>query len=257
MWHIVGATSQLARLFIASIPEGRPYITYGRGEGSDCILDLSDPGTFVSLHAEKGDRVAIFAAISSPDMCTNHYEDAYRVNVTGTEALIRRCLDAGARVLFYSSDTVIGGTGKEPADEDAEPHPFGRYAEMKRQVEKDFGNEPGFKVIRLSYVYTGNDKFSRYLDSCSAEGKPAEVFDTLYRNTVYIGDVIDATIAILEGFDDIPFGRIHLSGPELLSRRDMAICYRDAVDPGLEIRTIPAPEGFFESRPPVISTTSL
>ena len=257
MWHIIGSTSQLAKLFIETIPPRQPFETYCRDGSGDHIIDMTDPDSFKNLIISDGDRVIIFAAISSPDICTNHYDEAYAVNVRGTSELIRYSLERGARILFYSSDTVIGNTKKEPVDEHYKPQPVGIYATMKRMIEKEFENEPHFKTIRLSYVYTGKDNYSSYLNSCVSNKKTAEVFDSFYRNVVYYKDVMDASVAVLLNYDDIQTSIIHLSGPELLSRLDIAACYKEVINNELSIKTVEPPVDFFVSRPPVISTTSL
>ena len=49
-------------------------------------------------------------------------------------------------------------------DEDVIPvKPIGEYASMKLAVENYFRNEPNLKVFRLSYVFSWEDKFMRYL----------------------------------------------------------------------------------------------
>ena len=131
---------------------------------------------------EENDFVVFLAAISSPDVCEKQYDFARAINVTGTAEFIENCIARGANVLFFSSDVVNGGTLPCSVDETYVGTPIGKYGEMKREIEQRFNGNPHFKVFRLSYVYSRQDKFSRYLDDCAAKGVCAEVFDALYRS---------------------------------------------------------------------------
>lgn len=255
MWHLIGSNGFIAtRLQQRKIPQ--PYLRYARGLNNyDVELDLTKPDQWDISKIHKGDFVVFLAANSSPDFCSEQPEKARMVNVNGTGQLIGKCLDLGAQVLFFSSDTVIGATDS-PCDETAEPHPFGAYAAMKREVELQFCREPGFKVFRLSYVFSREDKFFKYLASCLKIREKADVFDALYRNVIYIEDVIDAIIRLSETFDQWENSVFHLSGPELLSRKDMAEIFRTVVDNALDYSVRVPGQEFFAARPNRIETTS-
>ncbi len=57
------------------------------------------------------------------------------MNVTGTSNFIQSVIDRGARVVFFSRDTVYGER-EDAFDESAVCNPAGEYAEMKREVEQ-------------------------------------------------------------------------------------------------------------------------
>ena len=99
------------------------------------------------------------ASISAPDICAREHERAWSVNVTGTSEFISRTIERGGRVIFFSSDTVYGEC-EDPFDESALCKPAGEYAEMKHKVERRFIENPSFKSIRLSYVFSREDKFT-------------------------------------------------------------------------------------------------
>jgi len=48
------------------------------------------------------------AAISSPDVCEQHKERAWEVNVTGTQNILDAALLLGCRVVYVSTDPVFG-----------------------------------------------------------------------------------------------------------------------------------------------------
>ena len=97
----------------------------------------------------------------------------------------------------------------------------------------------------------------KYLRKCVDDDEEADVFQALYRNVVYLGDVLEAVVALGKNFDAWSNPIFHLSGPELLCRADMAECFRKTITPSLRYTTRMPAGGFFEARPNVIETYSL
>lgn len=205
---------------------------------------------------EEYNNIIFLAAISSPDICTNDYGYAYSINVTGTSRFMERCLSKGAKVLFISSDTVYGGK-QVPVDEETIPDSLDSYAFMKRKVENLFETDINFYVARLSYVISRDDKYLKYLSNCSADGVVAEIYHPLYRNCIWLNDVIISILEIFTKWDSLTKPCINLVGPELLSRLDIANLYKEVVAPDLSIKVVKPNEEFFKSRPEIISVKSL
>ncbi|MEZ7196969.1 NAD-dependent epimerase/dehydratase family protein [Pseudodesulfovibrio karagichevae] len=220
-----------------------------------CVpFDLRRMADFDFSRIGGGDVVAHAAAISSPDYCAEHPDRARSVNVDGTIAFIEGCRRRGARVLFFSTDLVLGsGRG---LDEDSPYRPVGEYAAMKQEVENYFASDEGVKVLRLSYVVSVRDKYIRYLAACAGRGEVAEVFDPLCRSAVALRDVCRAVEEIAGRWGELDWRSVNLCGPQLLSRRDLAEIFKRTVDPGLEYTVVHPGEDFFLSRPEVVELTS-
>lgn len=219
-------------------------------------LDLSVPEDFPYTHIKVGDVVLITAAVSSPDMCRDRHDLAYAINVVGTIRFVERCLKQGARVVFFSSDTVYG-PGDMERDETAVCHPAGEYACMKREVESHFADHSAFKVLRLSYVFSREDKFTAYLTACARDHKVAEIFHPMLRRAVYLGDLLDLLKLICMNWENVIDVVINVCGPELLSRVNMANLYREIVSPDLQFKVVEPPPEFFIARPRVINMSDL
>jgi dTDP-4-dehydrorhamnose reductase len=217
------------------------------------ILDLTNINPGVYNRIVDGDFVVFFAAVSSPDICQNHYESAYELNVIGTREFIQNCIKRNARVLFFSSDAVLGTAS---GDEDVQPAPIGNYAAMKREIECIFHEEQNVKIFRLSYVFSQKDKFTRYLHECLVNGTVADVYDALYRDVVYIEDLIDAIISLSKSFDHWENQIFHICGEDLLSRKDLAELYRKETGDALRFVTSVPDCAFFEARPNIIEMKS-
>ncbi|HIJ96527.1 MAG TPA: sugar nucleotide-binding protein [Desulfuromonadales bacterium] len=218
-------------------------------------LDLSAPETFSYSHINAGDIVLMTAALSSPDICRDQYDVAYEINVVGTGHFIERCLALGARVIFFSSDTVYG-PGNAECSETENCKPAGEYGLMKNEVETRFKDHLSLKVLRLSYVMSSEDKFMRYLSACVSDCKEAEIFHPMFRRAVYLGDLIDLITILCTSWDMTGYRIINVCGPELVSRVDMATMYRDIVSPGLHFTVVRPSDDFFMARPQVINMSN-
>ena len=224
--------------------------------GNDLLpLRLDVPSEFDYGMIRPGDVVMLTAAISAPDICAREHDRAWAVNVTGTSIFIQSVIDCGARVVFFSSDTVYGE--REVAfDETAACNPAGEYAEMKREVEQRFSGNASFKAIRLSYVFSREDKFSRYMAGCAEHNEEADLFHPFFRAIVHRDDVVEGSLALAARWNEVPEQVINFGGPQVLSRIDFAECLREAHLHNLRFKVTEPGADFFKNRPRVIAMTS-
>jgi nucleoside-diphosphate-sugar epimerase len=199
--------------------------------------------------------VFLTAAISAPDVCARENGRAWAVNVTGTSEFIDKVMSRGGRVVFFSSDTVYGER-RDAFDETAKSNPAGGYAEMKAEVEKRFFGNSLFKSIRLSYVFSREDKFTKYLSGCAERGEEAELFHPFYRAIVHRNDVVEGALTLAQRWDEFPQQVINFGGPEVLSRIDFAECLQRNALPSLRFLVTEPGDEFFKNRPRVIAMSS-
>jgi len=203
----------------------------------------------------RSDTVVLLAGISSPDDCNKNYQYSFNINVIGTIQFIKSCLKNGARVLFFSSDTIYGKSSRKN-DEDFFPvNPVGEYANMKLTIEKYFRNELNFKAFRLSYVFSWNDKFMKYLRECHKSGNTAEIYDPLIRKAIYIEDLITCVFNIHSRWEEFNNPCFNICGPEYLSRLEIANLFHHRVGP-LNLKLIRPGIEFFRARPQKINFSS-
>lgn len=218
-------------------------------------LRLERPDDFDYGLIQPTDIVLLSAAISAPDICAREHARAWAVNVSGTSEFITQVISRGARVVFFSSDTVYGERS-DTFDETAASQPAGEYAEMKSEVEKRFLGNPLFKSIRLSYVFSREDKFTKYLSGCAERGEEAELFHPFYRAIVHRDDVVEGALALAKRWEEFPQQVINFGGPEVLSRIDFAECLKSAALPKLRYRVTAPGDDFFKNRPRIIAMSS-
>jgi nucleoside-diphosphate-sugar epimerase len=253
---IVGAKGYVgSALFASAVKLCSAVGTSSSGGNGYLPLRLDAPAEYDYGKIRPGDVVFLTAAISAPDICAREHERAWAVNVTGTSAFISNVIEQGARVIFFSSDTVYGER-EQPFDELAPCNPAGEYAVMKREVAQRFAGNSGFKALRLSYVFSLEDKFTRYLIGCAQKNEEAELFHPFCRAIVHRDDVVAGALALAQRWDEMPEQIINFGGPQVLSRVEFAECLREVHLHNLQFRVTQPDEAFFHNRPRVIAMTS-
>lgn len=228
-------------------------IKVGRASG-DIKFDLTrDDPEALSLVCKPGDLFIHLAAESSPDKCTALEGEAFDINVTKTNSLIRVLTSAGVRVLFASSDAVFGQT-KGPALDDDILKPCGIYGRMKQLVEIEVERNALVKIARFSYIVGRGDKFSAMLADAECTGKTVDIFSGFQRNIIHISDVIIAIKSLIDTWDDCEFSKVNFSGPSLVDRAELVEVMAAKVFPHLKYRITEAPAGFWDSRARVTET---
>lgn len=218
-------------------------------------LDLTNPKIFDYSALDEQTTIVFLAAVSSPDECNNNYNEAYNINVVGTIYFIKEAIKRGTKVLFFSSDVIYGNT-TELVNENSKTNPFGNYAKMKDEVEKTFENEKNFKVFRLSYVLSSEDKYLKYLKSCIDKNEVAEVFHPFDRKVVYIEDLLLAIENLIEQWNRFDNQKFNICGIETISRKDIANFYNEAVGNKLKYSITEPNEKFWQARPKDINMSS-
>ncbi len=253
---VVGATGYIGKLLLNKAEaRGGAFGASSIGANGLLPLRLDAPADFDYELILLGDVVLLTAALSRPDICANEHDYAWAVNVTGTSEFVTNVMARGGRVVFFSSDTVYGECG-DTVDEASEINPAGEYAEMKHEVEKRFLGNPLFKSIRLSYVFSQEDKFTKYLIGCEERGEEADLFHPFYRAIIHRNDVVEGALALAERWDEFPQQVINFGGPKVLSRIDFAECLKSAGTPNLRFQVTEPEEAFFKNRPKIIAMTS-
>lgn len=253
---IIGASSYIGNKIISSAKSEWDVIgTSTRGSDITLKFDLTQPEDFDYSRVKPNDTLILCAGISSPDLCSLDKEFAYRVNVIGTRALITKIIGKGAKVIFFSTDAVYG-ENSEIFTEASICNPFSEYATMKHAIELDFLNNCNFKSIRLSYVFSAEDKFTKYLRTCSKNNVEAEVFHPFYRNIIHVDDVVTAVVQLSRDWDRYPQSIFNFGGPDLVSRIEIATTLQKIALPQLLYKVVQPGKDFFQRRPSCISIKS-
>ena len=206
---------------------------------------------FDSLNHE--DVIAFCAAISEPTVCANNPELARKVNVSKTIEFIERSIEKGAKVIFLSSDAVYGNI-EHQFDEQWKKDPIGIYGKMKSEVEEYFRGNPNLKVLRSSFNFFKEDRFTSHLQKCAMNGEVAEVFSPFERSVIHRDDTVDAILSLSRNWEGPQY--INCGGPQTICRSEFAQILKEEVFPNLEIEIVKPPEKFYRDRPETVSMIS-
>tara|TARA_B100001059_G_C17805513_1_gene568880 strand:- start:551 stop:1363 length:813 start_codon:yes stop_codon:yes gene_type:complete len=237
---IVGSTGYIGKRFFEFLTQnGENPISCSRTK-SDISFDL-DGDDFSELEESlnDGDFVYFFAGISSPDYCEKFPEHSKKINLTNTISVIDKILAKNCKVLFASTDAVYSNSAIE-VHEKSKQSPIGNYGFYKSEVEKNFIKDANFFIARFSYVF-GSDKFSNFLSSNRSENK--DIFNGFKRRAVSIDDV-------LLGLNNYNWNlkALNFSGPDLISRMEIARMYKKYMLHDLSLVLKEPPESFWKCR---------
>lgn len=254
---VVGAAGYIGGPIAAAVPDALRVFHAGAGQcPADAVaLSLEAPSGFDYARIKAGDVVLLTSGISSPDRCAKDPDHARAVNVTGTGEFISRLLDRSASVIFFSTDAVYGEQ-PEPFDESQSCRPLGVYAELKHEVEQLFLGTPGFKTIRLSFVFSRADSFTTYLTRTAAADEEVSLYSPFRRAVIHRDDVVMGAVALAHNVGSVPGGVVNFGGPVVLDRPEFASVLRATALPGLRWTTVAPPPNFFANRARSICMTS-
>jgi len=175
-------------------------------------MDITDPESVRSLMtAELPDKVLHCAAISDTWYTENHPEEAYNVNVRGTENVAIACKACHAKLVYMSSDQVYNGNTETFAlPENIMLHPENHYGRQKLETEQRVAKVfPEAVGLRLTWMYDLPD--SQYklnqnilvnLKNADNTGKPLRIAVREKRGMTWVWQVIER----LEQCFEIPGG---------------------------------------------------
>lgn len=234
---VVGAGGQVGGALLRHLDE-RGVGTWRRPPAGGHALDLEEVAAQPDLAAAAvdgagADVVCIAAGMTHVDGCESEPDRAARINRDGPAALARAARASGASTVHFSTEYVFDGEAG-PYGEDDEPRPLSVYGQTKLEGERAvLAADPGALVIRTTVVY-GPESHGRntayQLAARLRAHEPVNVpFDQVTTPT-YNPDLAGATVALVEAGVG---GVVHVAGPELLPRSELA--RRLAAAMGLEV----------------------
>lgn len=210
-------------------------------------LDLdSDDSLEAAFRAAWPEVVVHTAAVSDLRECEVDPERAQRRNTAATVKLARLCQVFGARLLFFSTDQVFDGAGGPYGEADL-PQPIHTYGRTKLEAEEELLRcLPAATVMRVALVYgsspSGDRSASEKVVRDFRSGVRPRLFTDELRTPVLADDVADAVLQLLE---ERNAARIHVAGPEPITRYDFGVAVARAFgfDPGsIDAATLAATE---------------
>ncbi len=154
--------------------------------------------------------------------CETHEADAYAINVTTVENIIK-AFGSDVTHIYISSDYVFDGTRGNYTELD-EPAPFTAYGRQKLAAEKLFLQCAAKSfIVRLSALFDKNGTFCKFLRGKLQNNEPVECYDDVFYSPTYHKNFVHF-LEVLLTHEDFSTGIFHCGG-ERISRYNFALMY--------------------------------
>lgn len=171
------------------------------------------------------DVVINCSALSVPDYCEQHREEAYAINVAAVENLAHCCEQQGSRFIHLSTDFVFDGKSDRLYTEEDMPAPLNYYGLTKYQGEQAVArNCRNYAVARVVVVYGKalpgqHGNILQLVKNRLEAGQEIRVVSDQYRTPTWVADIADGVEKLVYSGNS---GIYHICGGEYLSIAEMA-----------------------------------
>jgi dTDP-4-dehydrorhamnose reductase len=187
------------------------------GHGDLAVEDLS--AVLEPLVRARPDVIVHAAAMTSVDGCELDPRKAFMVNALGTRNVALAAAQAGAVLVYVSTDYVFDGEKGEAYHEFDAPNPLSVYGESKLAGERQAEHlAPDHLVVRTSWVFGGGKDYLSTALARLAGGEVVPAIVDLVGTPTYVGHLAERLLpAVLSGHR----GVLHLGGPEITTWYDV------------------------------------
>lgn len=198
--------------------------------------DINDHAAIAQLMGEIRPEVVINgSALSVPDYCELHHEEAYAANVSAVENIARCCESLGSRFIHLSTDFVFDGDKGSLYTEEDTPAPVNYYGISKYQGEQVVAaNCSSYANVRVVVVYGKafpgqHGNILQLVKNRLQAGQEIRVVSDQFRTPTWVNDIADGVEKLMHVSQS---GTYHICGGECLSIAEIA--YRVADYFGLD-----------------------
>ena len=195
------------------------------GAGAFYQADIRDSSRIEDIVAQVRPRAIVHtAAMTSVDGCELQPEEAWGINVAGTENVARAAQGVPTRLIFLSTDYVFSGD-RGPYVEGDDPQPLSVYGRTKLEAERLVAELcPDHCIARTSVLYgcvpgTRPNFVTWLLEELRGDKAVTAVTDQVSSPTL-VDNLAKMVLAMVAGD---AHGVYHAVGAEWLSRYDFAL----------------------------------
>ena len=192
--------------------------------------DIRDEAAVKQLFKEvQPDVIINCSALSVPDYCETHHEEAWLTNVTAVEQLAHLCESYKSRFIHLSTDFVFDGKIDEKSGqlytEESLPAPVNYYGFTKWKGEEKVAETcSSYAIVRVAIVYGRalpgqHDNIVQLVMNRLKTGQEIRVVSDQWRTPTYVGDVSDGVQRLIAHPTN---GIFHICGVECMSIAEIA-----------------------------------
>ena len=185
-------------------------------------LDITDAAAVGKAIISARPEIVIHAAAWTDTAgCERDPSRALLVNGQGTRNIAEVCREAGAALLYVSSNEVFDGEKGAPYDEDDAPNPINAYGRSKLAGEVAVHETLGqHYIVRTSWVYgPGRVSFPEKILSAAAEQQKIRAVTDEIASPTWTNNLAEAITLLIQTNE---FGVYHLAGEGECSRKEWA-----------------------------------
>ncbi len=214
--------------------------------------DITAPALTGRIAGFHPDLIVHAAAYTDVDGCETNPELAFRANAVGTQNVALGAAQAGAAMLYISTNEVFDGARRDLYREWDTPNPISVYARSKAAGEQLVRDLTGgrFYICRVAWLFgPGGVNFVTKILAAADKDSTLRVAADEFGNPTYAPDVAAAIAALVTTRQ---YGIYHLTNAGFCSRHEFAReIVRLAGRPGLPITPILSAEWPRPSKPPL------
>jgi len=231
---VLGATGLLGKALVESCPENVTLCAthlrdlpaeFPLSNKMDRLDITSRDDTLRLFQKTRPDVVVHLAGVGSVDFAEKNRQDAWGINVQGTQHIIDACRNIGARLVYLSSNAVFDGN-KPPYHEESAMYPVNYYGQLKVEAENAVrASGLDYAIVRPMLMYGWNYPHARENPvtiwiRLLTEDKPIKVVNDHYWQPLYVGDCAELIWNVIEN-DKV--GVYNISGPERITLFEFAL----------------------------------
>ena len=167
--------------------------------------------------------VVHLACMTNVDGCEKNKEEAWGVNVTGTENIINAVRGSATKIVYISTDYIFDGKNG-PYIEDDVPRPINYYGKTKLAAENAVrGSAQPWVILRTNVLY-GNSlrssaSFVNWVVNSLRKSQEINVVDDQTNNPTWTASLAEAIkLSIIMNIQEI----LNYAGSEFMSRFEFA-----------------------------------
>lgn len=195
--------------------------------------DICDASALERLFLEvQPDAVVNTSALSVPDYCETHHEEAKAINITAVKHLANCCKAQGSRLIHLSTDFVFSGNTDQPYTEEDIPTPINYYGHTKLEGEKRIAAIcRDYAIVRVVVVYGAalpgqHGNILQLVANRLRSNEEIFVVSDQWRTPTFVGDISWG----IEKLINHPLSGIyHLCGSDCLTIAEIAYRVADAL----------------------------
>lgn len=240
---IIGANGFTGRRILNHLSAGEEYEVTGCSLHPDTCpgnnhrfiqTDINDHRRIKSLFDRLSpDLVVNCSALSVPDYCEQHREEAYATNVSAVENIAHSCETRESRFIHLSTDFVFDGKDNRLYTEDDQPAPVNYYGVTKFQGEQALARIcSNYAIVRVVVVYGKmlpgqHGNILQLVKNRLEARQEIRVVNDQYRTPTFVADVADGVQRLMHVRSN---GIYHICGKEYLSIAEIAYRVADYFD---------------------------